>query len=86
MRAWLRLRISGRLGSGIGGRRGILLCWRLALCLPRGIGVVLGYVDPALFAGGWALEQLWLFWLAPIVGAAIAGIVYPLIAGETKEA
>ena len=41
---------------------------------------------PALFVGGWALEQLWLFWLAPIVGAAIAGIVYPLIAGETKEA
>jgi aquaporin Z len=40
---------------------------------------------PALFVGGWALEQLWLFWLAPIVGAAIAGIVYPLIAGETKE-
>jgi aquaporin Z len=40
---------------------------------------------PALFVGGWALEQLWLFWLAPIVGAAIAGVVYPLIAGETKE-
>ncbi|MEZ5351110.1 MAG: aquaporin Z [Bryobacteraceae bacterium] len=31
---------------------------------------------PALFAGGWALEQLWLFWLAPIIGAAIAGVVY----------
>jgi aquaporin Z len=44
------------------------------------------FTVPALFAGGWALEQLWLFWLAPIVGAAIAGIVYPLIAGETKEA
>jgi aquaporin Z len=28
---------------------------------------------PALFVGGWALAQLWLFWLAPIVGAAIAG-------------
>jgi aquaporin Z len=37
---------------------------------------------PALFVGGWAVEQLWLFWLAPIVGAAIAGIVYPLIADE----
>lgn len=30
---------------------------------------------PALFVGGWALEQLWLFWLAPIVGAALAGVV-----------
>jgi len=31
---------------------------------------------PALFAGGWALQQLWLFWVAPIAGAAIAGFVY----------
>ncbi len=35
---------------------------------------------PALFVGGWALQQLWLFWLAPIVGAALAGIVYPMLA------
>ena len=31
---------------------------------------------PALFVGGWAVQQLWLFWLAPIAGAAIAGLVY----------
>lgn len=31
---------------------------------------------PALFVGGWAIGQLWLFWLAPIVGAALAGIGY----------
>ena len=31
---------------------------------------------PALFVGGWALEQLWLFWVAPIVGAALAGFCY----------
>ena len=31
---------------------------------------------PAIFVGGWALGQLWLFWLAPIVGAALAGVVY----------
>ncbi len=31
---------------------------------------------PALFAGGIALSQLWLFWVAPIVGAALAGLVY----------
>ena len=40
---------------------------------------------PALFVGGWAVEQLWLFWLAPIVGAAIAGIVYPLVMGESEK-
>jgi aquaporin Z len=31
---------------------------------------------PATFVGDWALGQLWLFWLAPIVGALIAGFVY----------
>jgi len=36
----------------------------------------------AVFADGWALQQLWLFWVAPILGAAIAGVVYPLIAGN----
>ena len=35
---------------------------------------------PALFVGGWALAQLWLFWVAPIVGAALAGVVYPIMA------
>lgn len=31
---------------------------------------------PALFAGTWALGQLWLFWLAPLLGAALAGVLY----------
>ena len=31
---------------------------------------------PALISGGWALEQLWVFWLAPLCGAVLAGIVY----------
>jgi aquaporin Z len=39
---------------------------------------------PALFVGGWALQQLWLFWLAPIVGAAIAGVIYPMVASEPE--
>ena len=39
---------------------------------------------PAVFAGGWAIEQLWLFWLAPMAGAALAGVVYRAIAGETE--
>jgi len=32
----------------------------------------------ALFAGGWAINQLWLFWLAPVIGAILAGIVYKI--------
>lgn len=40
----------------------------------------------ALFAGGWALGQLWLFWLAPIIGAAAAGLGYRYLTGETGEA
>jgi len=40
---------------------------------------------PALFVGGAAIEQLWLFWLAPIIGAAIAGVVYPLVAGRAGK-
>ena len=34
---------------------------------------------PAVFVGGWAVQQLWLFWLAPIVGAVIAGIAYSTV-------
>jgi aquaporin Z len=37
---------------------------------------------PAVFVGGWAFEQLWLFWLAPIVGAAVAGLAYPKLFGH----
>ncbi len=40
---------------------------------------------PALFVGGWAIQQLWLFWLAPILGAAVAGVVYPMMAGGDQE-
>ncbi len=39
---------------------------------------------PALFVGGWATAQLWLFWTAPILGAAIAGLIYPLLAGPPE--
>jgi aquaporin Z len=37
---------------------------------------------PALIVGGWALQQLWLFWIAPIVGAVAAGLVYKTILHE----
>ncbi|MGV6987958.1 aquaporin Z [Testudinibacter sp. P80/BLE/0925] len=38
----------------------------------------------ALFQGGWAVEQLWLFWLAPIVGAIIGGIIYRSLLSNNK--
>jgi aquaporin Z len=34
---------------------------------------------PAVFVGGWAIGQLWLFWLAPIIGAALGGLVYKAV-------
>jgi aquaporin Z len=37
---------------------------------------------PALVVGGWALQQLWLFWLAPMFGAVVAGCLYPALSGE----
>jgi aquaporin Z len=37
---------------------------------------------PAIFAGGWALSQLWLFWVAPIVGAVLAGVCYAWLSSE----
>ena len=40
---------------------------------------------PAIFVGGWALQQLWLFWIAPFVGAALAGFVYPKMAGTSDN-
>jgi len=39
---------------------------------------------PALFVGGWAIAQLWLFWLAPLLGAFVAGITYRWL--ETEDA
>src|SRR4051812_36053115 len=41
---------------------------------------------PAIFVGGWATQQLWLFWLAPLIGAAVAGFVYKtVLEGERIE-
>jgi len=37
---------------------------------------------PALFAGGWALQELWLFWVAPLVGGALGGLVYNTLFGS----
>ncbi len=39
----------------------------------------------AIFVGGWALGQLWLFWVAPIIGGLLAGFVYKFISPESKS-
>jgi aquaporin Z len=39
---------------------------------------------PALFVGGWAIAQLWLFWLAPLIGAALAGFVSNVLQSEEE--
>lgn len=39
----------------------------------------------ALIAGGWAIDQLWLFWVAPIVGAILAGIIYKILSPEVID-
>jgi len=41
---------------------------------------------PALLVGGWAMQQLWLFWVAPRAGAAISGVAYGALAGEAENA
>ena len=37
---------------------------------------------PALFVGGWALQQLWLFWVAPIVGGVIGALAYRAVSED----
>jgi aquaporin Z len=36
-------------------------------------------LGPALFVGGWAMHQLWLFWAAPLFGAAVAALIYSMV-------
>jgi aquaporin Z len=38
----------------------------------------------ALFAGGWALEELWLFWVAPIIGGVLGATIYRFVGSEAK--
>jgi aquaporin Z len=70
----------------------IAMGFGLALANLVGIPVTNCSVNPArslgvaVFAGGWALDQVWLFWVAPIAGALIGGLVYYLLAHEPRQA
>lgn len=39
----------------------------------------------AVYVGGWAIAQLWLFWVAPIIGGALGGLAYLLIGGNGEQ-
>jgi len=43
-------------------------------------------LGPAVFVGGWALSQLWLFWVGPLIGGLLAGVVYPWLSSEREGA
>lgn len=68
-------------GRSIPGFAGIPIGFALALVHLVGIPITNVSVNPArstapaLFVGDWALQQLWLFWVAPLVGGALAGLV-----------
>jgi len=40
---------------------------------------------PAIFAGGWALQELWLFWVAPLIGGALGGGIYHFLFGSAGK-
>jgi aquaporin Z len=40
---------------------------------------------PAILAGGWALQQLWMFWVAPLIGGALGGVAYRMLFGVQAE-
>lgn len=69
---------------------GVAIGLCLTLCNLVGIPVTNMSVNPArstgpaLMVGGWAIQQLWLFWVAPFVGAVLAGLVYPAVAKESS--
>jgi len=40
---------------------------------------------PALFVGGWAIQQLWLFWVAPLIGGVLGGLLYRWVSPDTPS-
>src|SRR5688500_19393933 len=75
----------------LGGFAGLAIGLALTLIHLISIPVTNTSVNPArstataLFVGDWALQQLWLFWLAPVIGAAIAGFIHKAIQERSIE-
>jgi aquaporin Z len=65
----------------------------LGLCLIHLVGIPITNLSvnparstgPALFVGGWAVEQLWLFWVAPIAGALLAALAYSALEHHREQ-
>ena len=62
---------------------GLCLTLILLVCIPVDNGSVnpARSTGPAIFAGGWALQQLWMFWVAPLIGGALGGAIYNMLFG-----
>jgi aquaporin Z len=63
----------------------VLIGLSLTLCSLLAIPVTNASLNPArstgvaLVVGGWALDQLWLFWAAPLAGGVLAGLIHPML-------
>ncbi|HXX70300.1 MAG TPA: aquaporin Z [Polyangiaceae bacterium] len=74
------------------GFAGVAIGLALTLAHLVGIPITNTSVNPArstgqaLFVGGWAIGQLWLFWVAPFVGGVLAGLAYPMFTGARRRA
>src|SRR5246127_4839592 len=75
-------------GKAPAGFAPIAICLALALIHLISIHVTNTSVNPArstgpaLFVGGWALSQLWLFWVAPLICGVVGGVIYRLVSEE----
>src|SRR4029453_18435568 len=73
------------------GFAGLVIGFTLTLIHLISIPVTNTSVNPArstataVFVGDWALQQLWLFWLAPVIGAAVAGFAYKAVFESSVE-
>ena len=79
-----------RAPAGLAGLAPIAIGLGLTLIHLISIPVTNTSVNPArstgvaIIAGGWAIKQLWLFWVAPIIGAVLGALVYRVIGGQRK--
>lgn len=75
----------GFVGVSLGFGLGLMLIHLIGIPVTNLSANAARNTAPALLAGGSYISQLWLFWLARIIGAALAGIVYPIMAGRGRD-